>query len=301
MLIAEISYINLKSMLSQKDQIYKSPGYKTLFTIVTNAKPQDPNQGLLAMDCEATWIAQGSFAMKIVYDYEKEVPCFVLKSSGCYKSIEYDQDGNLVLWRTLEKYILSTPDRNDTLKKLKVFFVGPDGQIAKTGDNMLLHQFPIDSPDSMYEFNQFQLATGRGLASNLDIVNSVKSLSSGLTKVTAYGSYGPGLQGSWELILDPNSDYLVREATLMTGSHDKPTIVIASDGVIRKDEVKMAKYGTFKYSNILDLSFEVTDISKVVGTNTLYEEVISRLNSSMPPGSEIIDMRGEKPVRTTVK
>jgi len=101
--------------------------------------------------------------------------------------------------------------------------------------------------------------------------------------------------------MDPKSDYLIREATFTMDGMDKPSIITTSSGIVEKSGIKLTKYGTYRYSNLIELSFEVTDISKVVGRNELYEEVNSRLNEPLPKGAGIIDLRGEEPVRTNVE
>lgn len=306
MLGTEISGTELLNLLSQRDRVFNSTGYKISFVITTdNNQFNDPNQGMVFMDCTVTRAEEGH-AMKIVNHYEHP-PVFAVRtkpgdgSHHDYRAFDYNADGNLIVWRTLEKYILSTPDRNDTLEKVRVFFVDPNGQIAETDDNLKLHRWPIGSLDSMYEFRQFQLATGRGFSKRLGAVTSVRTLSSGLTKVTSLPLHGSGPEGSWELTIDPNSDYLVREATFTPDGADKPTIEVTSTGVISKDGIKIAKNGVYKSSSGLELSIEVNDISKVVATNRLYEEVRSYLDGPLPSGAGIIDLRGEKPVRTTVK
>ena len=114
-------------------------------------------------------------------------------------------------------------------------------------------------------------------------------------------SHGSGPQGKWELTIDPNSDWLVREATFTRDGTNTSIIIVTSGGIMAKEGLKIAKYGTFKFSNLPELFVEVTDISKVVGPNRLYEEVFSHLNSPLPPGSDIVDFRGKVPLMTTVK
>ena len=69
MLSAEISGVELLNLLSEKDQISNSIGYKTSFMMASKARASDPKQGMVAMDCQASWTAD-SFAMKITNHYE---------------------------------------------------------------------------------------------------------------------------------------------------------------------------------------------------------------------------------------
>lgn len=290
------------NLLGERDGVFNSIGYKISFVIETQHNQfNDPNQGMVLMDCTVTRTEEGC-AMKITNYYEHP-PVFAARtkpgdgSGHDYRDFDYDHDGNLIVWRTMGKYILSTPDRNDTLEKVRVFLVDPNGQIVETGDNIKLHRWPIGSLDSMYEFRQFQLSVGRGFSKHSGAITSIETLPSGYKKVISKGLGG----GHWELTIDPKSDYLVRKGILTSEWTSEPTIEVTSSGIIEKNGLRIAKYGTYKSSAMPELSFEVTDISKVVGRNELYEEVQSRLIEPLPKGAGIIDLRGEKPVRSTVK
>lgn len=299
-LFAQINAIELKNSLLEKDQISNLAGYKISFMIAMQHNGSDPNQGMVFMDCKATWTKEGCFAMKITYHYEHP-PVYAPLGFGGYQPIDY-YEGNLIVWRRLEKYIVFAPDRNDNFQKLRSFLVDPNGKIVHTSDNMSLHRFPIGHINNMYQFRQFRMATGRGFSKYLETITPVESLSSGLTKATSRSLYASGIpRGTWELTLDLNSDYLVRQATLTSERADNPVIETTSMGLISKDGIKFAKYGTYKSITGVELSVEVTDISKVDGPNKLYEAVLSRLDSPLPAGAEIYDLRGKKPVVTTVE
>lgn len=299
---AEISGTEILSLLKEKDRESSVAGYKVSFVITTQDNQfRDPNQGMVFKECEATWAKEGCFAMKITYHYEHP-PVFGPLGSRRYEPIDYDKDGNLIVWRSLEKHIFFGPDRNEEIEKIQSFFVDPNGMLVnKGGTQTKLFRYPIGNTNHMFEFNQFALAVGRGFSKQLKTVTSVKSLSSGLMEVISHGSRDPRFQGTWELTIDSNSNYLVRKAIYTPNGRGSPTIVVTSTGVIAESGATLAKYGTFKYSNLIELSVEVTDISKVVDPNKLYEEVLSRLNSPLPIGASIFDMRGEKPIRTTVE
>ena len=293
---AEISGTEILNLLKEKDRESCVAGYKVSFVITQDNQFRDPNQGLVFKYCEATWTERGSFAMKITYHYEHP-PVFGPLGLHHYQPIDYDKEGNLIVWRSLEKYILFASDRNETIEKIQSFYVDTNGRLVDKGSSKtLLDRFPIGSRTHMYEFNQFKLATGQGFSGYIAAIKSVNSLPSSLTGVTSQGSFGPSIsQGTWELTLDPNSDFLVREATFTPDGADKSTVQIKSSGIVKKDELTIAKYGTFKYSDLLEINVEVADISKVDGANTLYEEILSCMNGPLPARSKIIDWRGEKP------
>jgi hypothetical protein len=298
---ASASRGGVKNLLSEKDQIFEAGGYRISFIVLTQVNPfNDPNQGKVFRDCKTTWTKEGAFAMKIANHYEHPL-VFGQIGSRNYRAVDYDDKGNLIVWRTLDEYVLCTPDRNDTLEKVRAFLVDPNGQILETSNNTMLYRWPIDKPYSIYQFKYYQFPMGIGFSRHLGTVTSAESLSSGLVKVTSKGSHAPSVPGAWELTIDPNSDYLVREAFFTMEGQLEPTNVITSSGIIEKDGIKLAKYGTCKSGNLFEISVNVTDISKVVGPNKIYDEVLSHLKEPLPSGTSIVDLRGEKPIRTTVK
>jgi len=296
---AEISGPELLNLLREKDRISKAIGYKVSFLLTRRAHRFDPRQGIAIEDCQATWTPEGSFAMKKTDYYEKDIPIFGARGTWGYRGWDYDGDGNLIVWRHVESYTLFAPDRNDRIQHTKALRIDPNGKLVREGSiKRMLHRYPIGNRGNTYEFDELQLATGRGFSRDLGSITSVKTLPSGLVQATGHRPGGPG--HIWELTIDPNSDYLVRKATLTWPGQNKPTIVVTSGGLMVKDGLKIGKYGTYRHSSS-ERSFEVTDISKVVGPNKLYEEVLLHLDSPLPPGSMIIDLRGEKPIRTTVE
>jgi hypothetical protein len=299
---AETNKLELMNLLHEKDQISNMVGYKISFISTTQDNQfRDPNQGMIFSNCQAVWAREDVFAMKKTNYYEKDIPIFRAPGTGGYRSLDYDRDGNLIVWRVLESYILFTPDRNDRIQISKALRIDPNGNLVHEGSShTTLHRYPINNRGNTYEFNKFQLAIGRGFSTkDFGSITSVKTQSSGMMQVTAHRPSVPAL--TWELTIDPNSDYLVRKAILTREGENKPTIVVTSSGIMMKDGIKTSKYGTYKCSSSSEISFEVTDISKLVGPNKLYEEVLSQLNSPLPTGASVVDLRGEKPVRTTVK
>lgn len=296
---AEISGPELLNLLKQKDDVAKNVGYKISFVAIMRSD-YDPNEVMVVIDCEVTY-TEGAFAMKETHNYEHP-PLFVPPGSPYYQSGAYDNKGRMIRLRPLKRYILSNSERNDLFEELAHFHVDPNGRANKTFTGPALQRYPVGRPYSMHQFRPYRFAMGRDFSRDLGTIKSVKTLSTGLMEVTSEGSHGPTLPGMWELIVDPNSDYLVRKAVFTTNWLDRPTIIVTSNESITKDGIKLAKHGTFSYpGGRYEASIEVTDISKVVGPNLLYEEVVSRVTSPLPPGAQIADCRGKKTIITTVK
>lgn len=295
---AEISKAELLSLMNEKDTQFKMVGCNISFLLTKQARGSDPRQGLVYSYCEANWAREDRFVMKKVYTYEKDIPVFVPAETNLYGKYEYDSYGNLFLWRDVESYILYSPTQNDRIQKIRALRIGPNGKLVSEGSTkIMLHRYPIGSGGNIYEFNRLKLATGRGFSDNIQSITSAKSLPSRMMQITAQNKHGH----SWELNIDPNSDYLVRKAVLMQEGMSEPTRIVTSEGSITKYGITLGKYGTYKYSGSPVVKFEVIDISKIDEPNRLYEDVLLLMNEPLPLGTSIVDLRGEKPIRTTVK
>lgn len=302
-----VSASEVGNLLSQKDQICDTPGYIISFSLSTeNNLFNDPNQGIKVMECKATRKGD-EFAMKVEYNYEHD-PVYRAPRTYNYASGDYS-NGNLIVWRTMAVYILSTPQRNDRIRESRFYLISPEGKIIQTGDNVSLERYKVGNRDTTSLYRKFKLTCGRGLSNDIGAVESLKTLPDGKVKSISQGSYGPGFpSGKWEITLDPGADYLARKAVFFRGDEfvrddekEKPLVQIFSSGVVEKEGLTFAKSGVFKYSDDIEFSVEVESISKVFLINSLYNEVVGRFNKPLPYGASIHDRRGEKMVITTVK
>lgn len=300
--LGAISASELGNLLKQKDQVCDSKGYIILFSWFPKYNQfHDPNQGTKVMHCKATRKGD-EFAMKIEHHYEHD-PVYGAVGTHNYAPYDYHK-GNLIVWRTMAEYILSTPQRNERIRESRFYLVSPEGKIIQTGDNVKLERYRVDDKrDIMSLYRLFKLTCGRGLSRDIGAIESLETLPDGKVKLISQGSYGPSFpSGKWEIILDPSADYLARKAVFFRDNNsEKPLIEIVTSGVIKKDGLTFAQSGVFKYSDVFESSVEVEGISKAFLINWLYNEISSRFNKPLPSGASIYDMRDEKTVITTIK
>jgi hypothetical protein len=290
---------DLLRSLKQADAALSRGGYAVTFHMRKPARWHDPNQGMVSLDGRAAQSEPRTLAMRIAYRYEKD-PSFVSSGSRDYASADY-LEGRLIVWRTMEKYVLSSPARNVAIERLKTFLVDPNNRAAPAGENTGVYYWPIGSDDSACEFRQFQHGIGRGYSKHLARVTSTEP-ADGLVKMTAEGPYGEGPEGIWELSIDPNSDWIVRSASFRFTGLDKPSVIVTNRGILSKDDVSIAKYGTYKSTAGLELSIEVDDLAREpLAVKRLVDEVTAVIDSPLPVGAFIMDMRKSPPVRTTVE
>jgi hypothetical protein len=290
---------DLLSTLKDRDAILDSGAYAITFGMQRRANLSDPNQGRVLLDCRVAQNGVGSLAMRITYHYETD-PIFVPPNSRRSTSAEYYQ-GNWVVWRTMEKYVLSSPARNVVIERVKALMIDPNNRVTLSGENTGAYYWPIGSDNSAYEFFQFLQGIGRGYSKHLARTVSTK-IANGLVTAAADGSYGSEIPGTWELSVDPNSDWIVRSASYRFSGLDEPSVVVKNEGVFSKDDIRIARYGTYKAPAGLELSINVDDIAKgASAAKGLIDEVTGVVDSPLPIGAFIVDMRKLPPVRTTVK
>jgi hypothetical protein len=290
---------DLLRSLKQADAALSRGGYAVTFHMRKPARWHDPNQGMVSLDGRAAQREPRTLAMRIMYRYEKD-PSFVSPGSRGDASADY-LEGRLIVWRTMEKYVLSSPARNVVMERLKAFMIDPNNRAALAGENTGVYYWPIGSDDSAYEFRQFQHGIGRGYSKHLARVTSTEP-ADGLVKMTAEGPYGEGAEGIWELSIDPNSDWIVRSASFRFTGLDKPSVIVTNSGILSKDDVSIAKYGTYKSTAGLELSIEVDDVAREpLAVKRVLDEVTAIIDSPLPMGAFIVDMRKSPPVWTTVE
>ena len=284
--------------LRQEDPTSREESYAVSFTMARQASLDDPNQGMVLMDCRAAHIDPATLAMKITYHYEKN-PVFVRLGSKGYQRGDYYK-GQLVVWRSEEKYTCASPERNIAIERLRRLLIDPNNRVTSENASTMYYYWPIGADDGAPEFRQFHLSVGRGYCKHITHTVSTKQ-SGALLTATADGSYGAqGPEGNWELSVDPNSYYLVRGAFYCLKGQDRPSLVTRNSGLLSKGNIRMARYGTYQ-SPFLKLSTEATNIeTEPSEVRRFFDEVRATLDAAPPVGASIVDLRSGRPVRTRV-
>ncbi len=301
---SEITGSEILSSFRNRDNPVKSEISKTAtFKMVTRASMFDPNQGQMLKDCAVTW--QGNNAkMKIVYDYFQD-PAYVPLDTGrhAYQSIDYDKDKRLIVWRYLETYIISTPEKTEVLDKFQQFYVSPNGDIEKTaGAYNSKSVYHAKSNVKYGEFKYFLLAAGLYFSDYIDVnsMKIIKMANKELIEINSRGNFGKDSKGTWKLTVDPNAGYFVREASYTGEGFDKPSIKVSTSDIIKKDGIEYAREGRIVFSDSSVRDYLDIDIS-LKNNEELCQEVKQVVETPLPSGSGITDFNEGKPTRTTIK
>lgn len=301
---SEITGTMVFNSFKEREQVIKSEISKSAtFKMLTRAAMFDPNQGLLQKNCDVTW-GKNDVRMKIVYDYLQD-PVYIPPSSTSYtyQPIDYDKNKRLIVWRFLETYIVSTPEKTEVLDKLQHFYVSSNGDIEKTaGIHKAKHVFHEKSNVNYGEFKYFLLAAGLCFSDYIDMnsLNLVKMPDKELIEITSHGNFGKDSRGTWKLTVDPNSDFFVRNATYTLEGLDHPSMEVSTSNVVKKDGLEYAREVRIVLSDLSVRDYGDIDIS-ITDNQQLRQEVGQIMESPLPSGSEVIDFNEGEPIRRTIK
>lgn len=243
----------------------------------------NPAVGVEIRYCEAA-LANDFCVIKMKVEYPS-LPHF---SKG-NKEMDYDSFGNVVVWRSLEKYYTFSYERNQLRDELMCLTIDSQDRVA-TNRFTKLYKYALGNPENIYIIDQLRLATGLGTSKFLDQAGQVKNDS----ELSASGNYG-SRQGTWKISFDSANDYLVRRAEF-SGSGPQ----ITNSGLIKIPGLTLASIGTFSYSTMYKAEFTVQSATQVspdsLEFRNLCRDVAEHMDALLPTdNSEIVDFRGEKP------
>ena len=118
--------------------------------------------------------------------------------------------------------------------------------------------------------------------------------------LSSRGNFGKDVEGTWKLIVDPNSNFFVQNASFTNEKLSKPSVEVTTFNVITKGGLRYARQGKLTFSGNIKKNYEDIDIS-VKDNLELRQEVKQKMEAILLPGSEIINFSSEKPIRTTIK
>lgn len=268
-------------------------GYMATFNM-TIPHPLGPAQGKEFMHCTIVWSGD-SCAIDIQSEYEHPPVYQPIGTGG--ENMDYDSDGNLCVWRSERKSILSTKSRNEAVENLKQYTIRKDGVILRVDSYTQKYVYKVGDEENTYVFDQFRLATGLGIVQHLREIDTATP-----EFIAARGDYGSSLRGSWRFSHDRAVDQICREGIFMVEGEPNPVVQFRNRGVVGSSMIKAARSATLQIGRY-EAGFEVLNLdSKAdVERGDVFKRVLHRLDTGLIPEiSEVIDYRTEKPTRTPV-
>lgn len=274
-------------------------GFSAILEMRYPAEEGVPERGMAIANCTMCWTAE-KLAIQKVFQYDTP-PSYRPRDPSVRRSPGLGgQRGRLTTWRPVRQYALSDGAINESLYEYEACVLDPEGMVVETKTRSLLQKDLVGKKNSIFEFYQFRMATGRGFSEHLDKIQTQHEVA-GLRSVSAVGSFGPSFHGTWNIMLDPAADDLIREAVFTRSGNTSPLITSTSTGLISAGGLKIAQSGTLILADY-EIAVEVLDLSVFKdGDELFFADIQNHLDAPLSPGrSEIIDLRGKEPVRTRI-
>lgn len=273
-------------------------GFEVSFTMKAE-NVFDPNQGTETTKYEMAWTPNWH-VVKGIHDYEHS-PVYRPPDQSIYlRGRDYDENSNLIIWRTLETYIFSTKGQNEKVEQLMSYTIRPDGEIKSTYPYTIHSLYPVGSLPKI--FAHFQLATGRGFTQYFTRLASQRAavLPSQLRRVDIEGGYRSGFVGKWTITYDQEKDFLIREGTFTIAGREMPLVTINNTGLVTCPGLSIAQSGVYTHGKDYRAEFQVKSLKSFHSSqpekHPLYTEVLERITAPLPRGSSTtIDHRTKPP------
>lgn len=282
-------------------------GFEVSFNM-RRTPPLAPEQGEEITTYTIVWTADWQ-VMKGTIRYEQP-PGYPPSGTRSFHNRGYDQEDHVIVWRPVERYHVFTREQNEGIEQLMSYRVSPDGTIkAQRASPYTIHSlYRAGASKEIEIFRQFRLATGRGFARYFTEVISLKPaiLPSGLRELDFSGSYASGaFRGIWTIQYDQDKNYLIRKGDFVPHGSTTPLFAVENSGLIECPGLSIASSGVYTYGDFYQATFEVLQLKSMTRSQAeahpVYKEVFERMTTPLPKGdAEIIDHRGEKPVRIPI-
>ena len=211
--------------------------------------------------------------------------------------------GSVMVHRKVWYSVLSEPEFGGYRELGTSFQVKPDGSVTTTeSESDYVHITKPVEPLQLREFYIMVLTSGRGYSMYLDKIDSAESLPDGLIRCRASGRY-PGANRNactWELVIDPDAAYLVREAKAFFPQGGRLKATFENEGIQWLEKGPLPETGRFRqgadkiwkryfrgdgYTEIAYLSLESG------ADHQLISDTRALLRGDYPLGTKVIDSR----------
>lgn len=214
----------------------------------------------------------------------------------------YDKEGNLFVWNVTRQQGLIENDFQARRTENVLLLVSPRGDFDEIEAAPIVEFMqPLDRT-KFIEYTTVIWSTGRGFADHLKEIIEAKKDEDGLIHFTAHGNLGSKSDGLWEMVVDPQSGYLVRSASFTGNGHKSPTVICTTMGTKWSDNCSLAERARFSTWDRSKITTTQTVQFKLEADQKLFDKLKKTLRSELPRDTEVVDWRtnSQKPLRYRV-
>ena len=125
-----------------------------------------------------------------------------------------DADGNRTIGLLSKVATLFDGTKSAQMRTETVFLISPSNEVKPDTQRHLIYLCTPDGPELALSVKKAVWSAGRGYSRYLHEITQISKLKNGWTSVSAKGFESPSVLGKWELKIDPNASFIVREARL---------------------------------------------------------------------------------------
>jgi len=222
------------------------------------------------------------------------------------RDIDYDRNGNLIVWRTIRERGLIEDDFQARQREMMLIRVSPQGDIVEEEGAPIVEfrrPLPLDSV-KVLDFKRPIWSTGRGFADSINRIIEAKEDPNGLISFSAHGSFGSNLEGTWKMVVEPKAAYIVRSASFTPEGAEKPYFVLTTTGTKWFEGGSLAEEARFflVLGDETEITTTKTEQFKPEPDFSLFNKLRETLRGTLPDNTDVHDYRNSPdiPVRYRV-
>lgn len=280
--------------LARIDDALGASGLTVTATVETEEDPCAPGVEIGYQVEEVGIVVEGDLRALRSTSFYGAAPGFRAPAPGEDPQRDWDAEGNYLVWRPVETYHRSGPEVDESLTLFQLLRITPEGGVlAEPSHHPQLARRPAGAARGISRADLVLLALGRGASRFVDAGVGGKS-AAGLAAQSARGTLGPAVAGTWNVVLDPDADLLLREASFVGDGASAPSMAVSTRGTVRIGGFTLAEHGTLRLGRSDDAGLEISVSlrrAEIGADPDLLAEVAGRIAAPLPEGAEILDYR----------
>lgn len=165
---------------------------------------------------------------------------------GDSQFVDYDDKGNMFAPLLKEEIYHFSPAERFRCSRYLRMTCSPDGSVIAEDPFESVDFFPAEDPRPTLAVNQVMWSSGRGFSNFVTDCREATQSEDGLLKLVCNGFDSPGRVGTWMLVVDPRSSFVVLEASYTPDFKETPSIVIKNTGVLSNGSLVVAEATDWK-------------------------------------------------------
>lgn len=273
-----------------------SPPATIAFELGTRKRALGPDFGPFKKHCRI-FVNEDLIATEIRFTYE-EAPKYFTLGRGGTDTVDFDMQGNLILWRPVTQYAWKTAAVNVLFSEQEMLLIDQDGTVLESAIHKKYFRYPINSQDSLSELYHFLLCFDGHLKT---LITREKNGNEDVgDTLTAEGKWRDNSKGIWSISRDPSARDIIRKAIFTRIGDDDPTVHVQTDGIFNSGNHRLAKFANISYS-LGKTQKQVMDIVVHSYEPIVSPESLARIRNIFTPPfdakADLLDLSGSQPRR----